>query len=116
MRKSFQNILFDFNAFTLKESSYSQLNEIGKALKVVMAKDMDSFFIIEGHTDSAGDAEYNEMLSAKRANTVKDFLVSRFGIDRRRIMILGYGENRPIASNETEYGRSKNRRVEIVKR
>jgi outer membrane protein OmpA-like peptidoglycan-associated protein len=116
VRKSFQNILFDVNAYTIRESSYRQLDEIGKALKVVMAQDPESFFIVEGHTDSEGSAEYNEKLSTRRAQMVRDFLVFKFGLDNKRIMALGYGENKPVASNENEYGRSMNRRVEIVKR
>jgi outer membrane protein OmpA-like peptidoglycan-associated protein len=116
VRKSFQNILFDVNAYTIRGSSYSQLDEIGKALKVVMTQNPESFFIIEGHTDSRGSAEYNEKLSTRRAQMVKDFLVFKFGLDNKRIMALGYGENKPVASNENEYGRSMNRRVEIVKR
>lgn len=116
VRKGFQNILFDVNAYTIKDSSYSQLDEIGKALRVVMSQDPNSFFIIEGHTDNKGDADYNEKLSTKRAQKVRDFLLSKYGLERNRLMALGYGENKPVASNDNEYGQSLNRRVEIVKR
>lgn len=115
-RRSFQNILFDVNAYTLKESSYPQLDEIGKALSVVMAQNTESFFIIEGHTDSMGSSSYNEKLSNQRAQIVKDFLLFKYSLDNKRLMAVGYGENRPIASNDNEYGRSMNRRVEVVKR
>ena len=116
VRKSFQNILFDVNSYTIKDSSYSQLNEIGKALRVVMSQNLNSFFIIEGHTDNKGAADYNEKLSTKRAQMVRDFLLFKYGLDRNRLMALGYGENKPVASNDSLYGQSLNRRVEIVKR
>lgn len=116
VRRSFQNILFDVNAYTIMDSSYGQLDEIGKALKIVMLQDPGAFFIIEGHTDNKGGADYNEKLSTKRAQMVRDFLLLKYGLDRKRLMALGYGENKPIASNYNEYGRSLNRRVEIVKR
>ena len=69
--------------------------------------------IIEGHTDSLGQAESNKRLSLKRAETVKGFLVSR-GIESARIETRGFGEEVPVASNTTNAGRSLNRRVEIV--
>jgi outer membrane protein OmpA-like peptidoglycan-associated protein len=115
-RKSFQNILFDVNAYTIKDSSYRQLDEIGKALTTVMKQYPDAFFVIEGHTDSSGSAAHNERLSTRRAEMVRDFLVFKYGLDNRRIMAVGYGENRPVASNDNQYGRSMNRRVEVVRR
>src|SRR5581483_10405906 len=69
--------------------------------------------IIEGYTDSTGDPKHNQELSERRAQTVRDFLVSA-GVDPRRISVHGYGEARPVASNDTERGRRENRRVEIV--
>ena len=68
---------------------------------------------LEGHTDSIGDPESNKQLSVDRANAVKDMLVQG-GIDAGRITTEGIGEERPIASNDTEEGRSKNRRTELV--
>ena len=69
--------------------------------------------VIEGYTDSTGDATYNQELSERRAETVRDFLVSA-GVDPRRISVHGYGEEHPVASNDTERGRRENRRVEII--
>lgn len=115
-RKSFQNILFDVNAYTIKDSSYQQLDEIGKALQIVMSQYQEAFFVIEGHTDSSGSAAHNERLSTQRAQMVRDFLAFKYGLDNRRIMAVGYGANRPVASNDNQYGRSMNRRVEIVRR
>lgn len=69
---------------------------------------------IEGHTDSRGDARYNENLSYERALAVKKYLLANMGLDESRITAVGYGETRPIASNETRAGRAKNRRIDIV--
>jgi outer membrane protein OmpA-like peptidoglycan-associated protein len=68
---------------------------------------------IEGHTDSAGDEEANQRLSERRAGAVRDALVAR-GIDAARIAAVGYGEVRPVASNDTPGGRQQNRRIEVV--
>jgi len=68
---------------------------------------------IEGHTDSVGTATYNLQLSRARAQSVAEALLSR-GIARERISVEGFGETRPVASNETETGRRENRRVEVV--
>ncbi|NPV12278.1 MAG: OmpA family protein [Ignavibacteria bacterium] len=67
---------------------------------------------IEGHTDNVGSAEYNLKLSRERADAVKEFLIKN-GIEQNRISVIGKGEEFPIADNETEIGRSLNRRVEI---
>jgi outer membrane protein OmpA-like peptidoglycan-associated protein len=65
-----------------------------------------------GHTDSTGSDAYNQALSERRAQSVADYLSMR-GVARARMGIRGYGETQPIAPNETEEGRSQNRRVEI---
>jgi len=69
--------------------------------------------LIEGHTDSIGPEAYNQRLSERRANAVRDYMVSR-GIEGSRITTKGWGESKPIASNETKGGQAKNRRVEIT--
>jgi len=69
--------------------------------------------VIEGYTDSTGDEVYNQKLSERRAETVRDFLASA-GVEPRRVSVRGYGEEHPIASNENESGRRENRRVEII--
>ncbi len=66
---------------------------------------------IEGHTDSRGSADYNKNLSQRRADTVASILINDFGIAASRVTAIGYGEERPIASNETAVGRQENRRV-----
>jgi len=69
--------------------------------------------MIEGHTDAIGSYAVNDRLSKERADVVKDYLIQN-GIDKNRIKTMGYGERKPIASNNTEFGRKLNRRTEIV--
>ena len=70
--------------------------------------------VIEGHTDSDGTAAYNQKLSQRRADAVKDMLVKDYGIDSSRLSAVGYGESRPVASNATKAGKAENRRVVAV--
>lgn len=69
---------------------------------------------IEGHTDSAGDERYNQRLSTQRAQSVRSYLIANMGILGDRLEAVGYGESRPIASNETTQGRAQNRRTDLV--
>ncbi len=69
---------------------------------------------IEGHTDATGDDRYNESLSYERAMAVKQYLVANMGLEDHRITALGYGETRPVASNENQMGRAQNRRIDVV--
>ena len=70
--------------------------------------------VIEGHTDSQGSESYNQKLSFKRANSVRDYLIANYGIAPHRLTAEGYGESRPIADNKTAEGRQRNRRVVAV--
>ena len=72
-------------------------------------------FSVEGHTDSLGPEELNRDLSQRRAQSVEDYLAAA-GIDEARIVSVGFGEDRPIASNATPEGRAQNRRVDLVLR
>lgn len=85
-------------------------NEIKKVADVVI-ENKNFKIILEGHTDSSGAAAYNKKLSEKRANAVKDVLVD-MGVADFRISTVGYGEERPVASNKTAEGKAQNRRVE----
>jgi outer membrane protein OmpA-like peptidoglycan-associated protein len=87
-----------------------KLNEVAEAL---IKNDSDSQMVVEGHTDSQGGADYNMELSRRRAQTVRDYLVSR-QIAADRIIATGFGLTRPIADNTSAEGRANNRRVEIV--
>ncbi len=93
-------------------SSIPQMEEIAKAL---MSEGLKNCKIaIEGHTDSVGSEAYNMDLSLRRAESVKKYLVQHYGIPEDRLITRGYGETRPVASNDTVWGRAQNRRVELV--
>ncbi|HCR54550.1 MAG TPA: hypothetical protein DIW27_09050, partial [Cytophagales bacterium] len=92
-----RNIYFDYGKATFKEGAYSELNKLENMLKQNERIKVE----ISGHTDNVSSAAFNKKLSSKRANAVKDFLVSK-GIDTRRITTVGYGEERPLASNDDE--------------
>jgi OOP family OmpA-OmpF porin len=68
---------------------------------------------VGGHTDNVGNDAANQKLSEQRANAVREFLIAK-GIDGTRIVAKGYGETKPIATNETEEGRAQNRRTEVT--
>ena len=83
------------------------------SVAIVLRKFDRTLIDVDGHTDSVGNAAFNQDLSERRANSVANHLASR-GIDQRRMSAVGYGLERPIASNATEAGRAQNRRVEIA--
>ena len=101
-------ILFDVDKYDVRPEA----EEVLKNLAIVLKEADIKVFEVDGHTDSDASDEYNQVLSEKRANAVKDFLTSQ-GIVAE-ITIKGYGESRPIASNDTPEGKQKNRRVEII--
>ncbi|GAB1446612.1 MAG: OmpA family protein [Cyclobacteriaceae bacterium] len=104
-----RNIYFDYGKATFQQSSYNELNKLESMLKENEGIRVE----ISGHTDNVSSADFNMRLSLQRANAVKEFLVSK-GIDPRRVTTVGYGEERPIASNDDEEdGRELNRRVEF---
>ena len=102
-------ILFDFDSAKLSPTAKDNVSELAETLK----KYEDTNILIEGHTDNVGSDSYNKQLSEERANSVSDYLVS-LGVKNPRINEVGYGENQPVATNETERGRQLNRRVEIA--
>jgi outer membrane protein OmpA-like peptidoglycan-associated protein len=77
-----------------------------------MAQYPQTTTVIEGHTDSIGTDAYNQGLSERRANAVRDVLVDQYGVAGERVNAVGYGETRPVADNSTPEGRAINRRVE----
>jgi OOP family OmpA-OmpF porin len=102
-------VLFDFNSAKVKPEADAALTEAVSILKKIP----DLKLQIDGHTDNVGSAAYNMALSLKRAEAVKEFLVSK-GIDPKRLSTKGFGFTRPAASNDTKEGRAKNRRVELT--
>jgi len=103
-------VLFDFDKSIIKVHSLGDVNN----LVDVMRRYSDINVTIEGHTDSVGTNQYNKKLSQRRANAVKNYMIQNGGIDDSRLNAVGYGEERPVASNATAEGRAKNRRVEAV--
>ncbi|MFO0734499.1 MAG: OmpA family protein [Labilithrix sp.] len=103
-------VLFASNESTLLPAAMIKLNEVADALT---KGNPDSNMTVEGHTDSQGQRQYNMDLSKKRADAVRDQLVSR-GVAQDRIKAVGIGPDRPIASNNSAEGRANNRRVEII--
>jgi outer membrane protein OmpA-like peptidoglycan-associated protein len=101
---------FDFNKSEIRKQDTAKLQ---KAIDFVK-KYPGARVMLEGHTDSIGTKEYNQRLSEMRAESVKRYLVENSAVDGTMIRTVGYGESRPVDSNETEEGRSKNRRVEII--
>ncbi len=103
-----ENIQFEYNSSVLRTSSYPTLDKVSSMLRSDKAKSIQ----LDGHASAEGTDAYNMQLSIDRANAVKTYLVNS-GVDAKRISVKGHGESRPIASNATEEGRVKNRRVEF---
>lgn len=104
-------ILFDFDKADIKAESKPQLDEIAKLLK----SDLKLHVLIVGHTDNKGQLAYNQGLSGKRAKAVVDTLTKSYGVPAGQMTAVGVGPAAPVASNDTEEGQAKNRRVELVK-
>ena len=105
-------INFDFDSAQIRPESYSLLDEFGKALKFGLA---GGVFMVAGHTDGTGSLVYNQSLSERRAQAVATYLTAHHGISSTQLIMKGYGEAKPIASNESESGQALNRRVEFIR-
>ncbi|HPG38405.1 MAG TPA: OmpA family protein [bacterium] len=103
-------IYFETNATDLKNESFSVLDRL---FQDVLQKYPEYGFKIMGHTDNIGTDEYNSVLSANRAKVVKDYWINK-GIPVYRLISEGYGESKPVATNDTEEGRQLNRRTELL--
>lgn len=103
------NITFSFDDATLNASFRPTLSKLAQT----MNQYNQNTVTIAGHTDSKGDASYNQVLSRDRAYAVANYLTAN-GVPANRINVVAYGESRPVASNDSEYGRQQNRRVELT--
>ncbi|MEA2724302.1 MAG: hypothetical protein QOH59_2073 [Gemmatimonadales bacterium] len=102
-------LLYDFDSDAVKAESRTNLRELAKSLD----KYPDSDLLILGHTDSVGTGKYNKTLSVKRADAAAEYLISQ-GVRRSRVGTGGLGEEEAVAPNDTDAGRSQNRRVEVA--
>lgn len=103
-----KGVTFEFDSARLTRQAEGRLDNVAQALQ-----SSESMRVrVSGHTDSVGSDTYNQTLSQNRADSVKRYLVGA-GIDGARLTTRGYGESRPVASNETAAGRAQNRRVEL---
>ncbi len=104
-------IFFEFNSTVLRPDAEELLDKVGAALA---SNDLAEFrFSVEGHTDSVGGMGYNQSLSQQRAAAVKAYLVA-LGVSKVRLQTVGHGESTPVATNESDTGRQRNRRVELI--
>lgn len=103
-------ILFDTNKADIKKKYIPEVNKVAEVLK----KNPDATVEIQGHTDSVGNDKYNLNLSQRRADSVRNYLIKKLGINPSRVTAKGYGKSQPIADNKTKEGKQKNRRTIAV--
>jgi len=106
---AFKNLEFESGRATIKVSSYVSMDELAK----VMIDNPEIQLLVEGHTDNIGNDSSNQILSENRAEAVKTLLIAK-GIAGNRVKTFGFGESKPVASNDTAEGRQANRRVEMT--
>jgi outer membrane protein OmpA-like peptidoglycan-associated protein len=104
-----EEIYFDFNQFSIRAADEAALDRVAGKLKA----DPDLIAEISGHTDGVGTTDYNIVLGQKRADAARQYLISKHQLNLSRLAIRTFGKDAPIATNDAETGRSKNRRVTI---
>jgi outer membrane protein OmpA-like peptidoglycan-associated protein len=101
---------FDSGKAEIKQVDFDLLAKVEKAIDVFPRSEL----IIEGHTDSYGGDEFNQRLSQERAESVQQYMINAMRIPSYRLIATGFGETNPVANNETESGRARNRRIDII--
>lgn len=104
-----EGVLFESGRATIQPQSFPRLDRVAE----YMTHRPSTRIRVAGHTDNVGDPERNQTLSEERAEAVREYLISQ-GIDGSRIEAVGYGDQRPVASNDTDEGRQQNRRIEAI--
>jgi OOP family OmpA-OmpF porin len=107
------NVKFDTAKFDVKKKYHNEIKKVANFMKAYPGTKA----VIEGHTDNVdvfNNKDNNIRLSQARADSIRNYLVDNFGIDASRITAVGYGPDKPIASNDTKEGRQQNRRVQAV--
>ena len=94
----------------IRQENFDLLEKVENAIDVFPRSELT----IEGHTDSHGGDDFNQQLSQQRAESVQQYMINAMRIPTYRLIATGYGETRPVASNETASGRERNRRIDIV--
>ena len=105
---------FGFNSAAFREQTKREIDGFLSDLKSDLKETDSAVFLVAGHTDNTGPADYNYDLGAKRASNVARYLITQKGVDPTRVVTVSYGETAPIDDNHTRQGREKNRRVEIL--
>ena len=105
-----EQVLFDFNRADVREDAKGTLDKVAQVIGFYG----DAQVEVQGHTDDVGADQYNQGLSERRANAVRDQLVTVNGLATERFVVKAYGESRPVAPNDGEENRQRNRRVEVV--
>jgi OOP family OmpA-OmpF porin len=108
-KETTDTIRFSLNSYLITKNNKIVLDKIAEDIKA--NKDVKNIKV-EGHTDNTGSKSYNQLLSEKRSDAVKKYLVSK-GIDASKIQAIGFGFEQPVASNKTKDGRAENRRVDV---
>ena len=103
------DVLFNIDSAVLSATSRSAIDQAAS----VFLEYPKTAIVVQGHTDSTGSEQHNEVLSDRRAGAVENYLLGR-GVEPVRVTAIGYGEAHPIASNATTYGRAQNRRVDLL--
>ena len=103
-------IQFPVGKSVIMPDNYPLISKIQQSIRTFGEPDV----IIEGHTDSTGSTEVNELLSQERAESVRQYLLANKTLSNDRIVAVGYGSSKPLASNETEEGRAINRRIDVI--
>lgn len=106
------DVLFDLDSAVIRANAKPILNQLAEFIRLMNVNEV----IVEGHTDTTGEADYNLNLSRRRANAVSDYLKERGVLSNTNVLVRGLGEKQPVATNETPEGRQRNRRVEITLR
>jgi outer membrane protein OmpA-like peptidoglycan-associated protein len=104
------NVRFDTGKAVISKKYNNDIKTVATFMKIDPSIKVE----IQGYTDNVGNDDYNQKLSEKRAKSVRQYLIDKFGIDGSRLKAIGYGKNKPIVSNDTEENRQKNRRVQAL--
>ena len=110
MYNHLHGLTFPTGKAIIQPEYFSLLSKVQESLKIFSEKHV----LLEGHTDSQGNAATNKRLSEDRASAVREYIIANMGMSRDQITSVGYGSAKPVASNKTTEGRALNRRIDIV--